>query len=146
MKFAYAALGALVAGAVAGWFWPASADESLPMDRPTSVGGIETVCTGVGQEAQQDPRWESYPVRIELSNGGAQFLSGAHLVLTDSGGRELANVDCEGSWVLFRVNPGAYKVTATLTHQPGGSRTARFSSPRSGQKLVVLGFSVAANR
>lgn len=145
MRFVYAAFGVMVAGGVAGWFWPAQADP-MPMDTPTSAGGIETVCTGVGAEAQQDPRWQAYPVRVEFSNGGAQFLSGAHVVLSGSGGHQIASVDCAGPWVLFKVEPGSYKVTASLVGQPGGTRTASFSSPRSGQKLVVLDFSVPANQ
>lgn len=145
MKFIYAALGVVVAGGVAGWLWPAQANAPIPMDSPTAVGGVETVCTGVGAEAQHDPRWQAYPVRVEFSNGGAQFLSGAHVVLTGARGRPIASLDCDGSWVLFRVEPGSYRVTATLTSQPGGSRTASFSTPRNGQKLVVLDFSVPAN-
>jgi hypothetical protein len=145
MKSVYAALGVVAAGGIAGWFWPAQANAPLPMDQPTSVDGIETVCTGVGGEAQNDPRWFAYPVRIEFSNGGAQFLSGAHVVLSGSHGHPLTSVDCDGSWVLFKVGPGTYRVTATLTGQPGGSRTANFSTPRSGQKLVVLDFAVPAN-
>jgi len=146
MRFVYAALVATVAGAVAGWFWPAQAD-SVQMDNPVSVGGIETVCTGIGDSAQHDPRWLSYPVRIEFSNGGAQYLSGAHVVLSGAGSKTLASVDCDGPWVLFKLNPGSYKVTATLTAQQGGGTTsATFSAPAAGQKRVVLDFSVQPNQ
>jgi len=145
MRFVYAALGVVVAGGVAGWFWPAQADP-MPMDTPTSVGGIETVCTGVGAEAQQDPRWQAYPVRSSSPMAGPSFCPARMSSWPDSGGRPIANVDCAGSWVLFKVEPGSYKVTATLTGQAGGSRSASFSTSRSGQKLVVLDFSVPANK
>ena len=40
-----------------------SVADSLPMDTPVSVEGIQTASTGVGS-AQVDPRWQSYPARI----------------------------------------------------------------------------------
>jgi hypothetical protein len=119
---------------------------SMPMDTPTTIGGIETACTGVGEQAQ-NPRWLAYPVRIEFSNGGAQYLSGAHVVLTSTAGKPSVSVDCDGPWVLFRVGPGSYKVTATLMSQPGGgTASATFTAPRSGQKRVMLDFKVGPNQ
>ncbi len=147
MKFVYAAAAAILAGGTAGWLWPATAQEHMPMDTPVAAGGIETVCTGIGDTAQHDPRWLSYPIRIEFSNKGAQYLSGAHVDLSTASGKPLASVDCDGSWVLFQLKPGAYKVTATLMSQPGGgTASATFSPPASGQKRVVLDFSVNPNQ
>lgn len=119
---------------------------SVPMDTPTTINGIDTVCTGIGDEAQHNPQWLAYPVRIEFSNGGAQYLTGAHVDLSTAGGGRIASLDCNGAWVLFRLGPGLYKVTATLMSQPGGTASATFSPPRAGQKRVVLDFSVAPNR
>ena len=96
MKFRYLALGVMALGGVAGFFWPAQADVPMPMDNPVSIDGVQTVCTGIGDEAQKDPRWLAFPVRIEFSNGGAQYLSGAHVVLSSSGGKTLAALDCAG--------------------------------------------------
>src|SRR5215475_12160723 len=53
------------------------APPSMAMDTPVSFGGIQVVCTGVGS-AKDDPQWASCPIRIEFSNNGAQYLSGAH--------------------------------------------------------------------
>jgi hypothetical protein len=138
---ALALAGGLTVFAPAAWPQP-----TMPMDTPNTIGGVDTVCTGIGEEAQ-NPQWQAYPVRVEFSNGGAQYLSGAHVDLTGSGGRPIASLDCNGPWVLFRVPPGSYKVTATLMSQPGGgTASATFSAPRSGQKRVVLDFSVKANQ
>jgi hypothetical protein len=117
MKFSQIALSTAALSAAIGFAPPAAAD-LLPMDNPTTINGVETVCTGIGS-SQQDPRWPSYPVRVEFSNGGAQYLAGAHVTLS-SGGKQLAAFDCSGSWVLFRLKPGNYKVSATLTDQPNG--------------------------
>ncbi|HEX3653961.1 MAG TPA: hypothetical protein VHU18_14170 [Rhizomicrobium sp.] len=144
MKFSHLALSAAVLSAAIGFASPAPADP-LPMDNPTTLNGVEVVCTGIGS-SQQDPRWPSYPVRVEFSNGGAQYLAGAHVTLS-SGGKQLAAFDCSGSWVLLRVKPGNYKVSATLTDQPGsGERSATFSPPASGQKRVVIQFPIQPNQ
>ncbi|MGH6876194.1 MAG: hypothetical protein ACREHV_02320 [Rhizomicrobium sp.] len=117
------------------------------MDTPTPIGGIETVCTGIGASAQNNPRWLAYPVRIEFSNKGAQYVSGAHVDLSTAAGQPRASLDCNGSWVLFRLQPGSYKVTATLLSQPGGgTASATFAAPASGQKRVVLDFSLGPNQ
>jgi hypothetical protein len=146
-KFLYAALGVMSVSGVAGYFWPASADSTIQMDNPVSIGGVQTVCTGIGDDAQHDPRWLAFPIRVEFSNGGAQYLSGAHVELSTAGGKTLAALDCAGPWVLFQVGPGTYKVTATLTgQQGGGTSSATFSPPAKGQKRVVLGFHLQANQ
>ena len=120
---------------------PVLADR-LPMDRPVTIDGITTVCTGIGDEAQNDPRWKAYPIRVEFSNGGAQYLAGAHVTLKDAGGATLVSIDCSGSWVLFQLEPGHYTVSATLLyHKDQPERSARFSPPARGQKRVVLEFS-----
>lgn len=126
---------------------PAFAQGSIPMDQPTTVGTVDTVCTGIGDDAQHDPRWLAYPVRIEFSNGGAQYLSGAHVELSTAAGKPLAALDCDGPWVLFKLGKGAYKVTATLTgQQGGGTASATFSPPVKGQKRVVLSFHIQPNK
>jgi hypothetical protein len=144
MKFWHFALAAVTIGTAVGFAWPAAADP-LPMDNPTPINGVEVVCTGIGS-AQDDPHWKAYPVRVEFSNGGAQYLAGAHVTLS-SGGKQLVAFDCSGSWVLFSVKPGTYKVSATLTNQAGsGERSATFSAPASGQKRVVIQFPIQPNQ
>jgi hypothetical protein len=144
MKFVHFALAAVVIGAVAGFIWPASADP-LPMDNPVTTDGVETVCTGIGS-GEDDPRWKAYPIRVEFSNGGAQYLAGAHISLSD-GGKTIAAFDCAGSWVLFKLKPGSYKVSATLLYnQGGGTRSLTFSPPATGQKRVVIQFPKQPNQ
>lgn len=142
MRILYATAATIMGSAIVSWCWPACAQEPMPMDTPITIRGIDTVCTGIGDEAQHDQRWLAYPVRIEFSNGGAQYLSGARVDLSSASGRPIASVTCPGAWVLFRLEPGAYKVTATLTGEPGGTSSASFLPPRSGQKRVVLDFAV----
>jgi len=146
MRFVYWAVSAVVVGAVVGFIWPAQAQSYVTMDNPITINGVDTVCTGVGDEAQHDPRWAAYPIRVEFSNGGAQYLSGAHVTLSQ-GGKTLAALDCAGSWVLFKLAPGSYHVEASLlNNQGGGARSAEFSPPAHGQKRVVLQFKLQPNQ
>jgi hypothetical protein len=47
----------------------------LPVDRATTVGGMEMACTGVG-ETRRNTQWASFGVRIEFSNGRNEYLGG----------------------------------------------------------------------
>jgi len=119
----------------------------LPMDTAVTLSGIETVCTGIGS-SKDEPIWSQYPIRVEFSNGGSQYLAGAHVTLS---GRSISPLtfDCQGSWVLFRLPAGNYKVTAVMTNAPNGpSASTIFVTSGSGpQKRVELQFPhVAANQ
>jgi hypothetical protein len=130
----------LAAAALACGAAPAFAG-SIPMDTPVTVNGITTVCTGIGEDAQQDPRWKAYPIRVEFSNGGAQYLAGATVTLKDAKGKVLSVVDCDGAWVLFQLVPGDYSASATLNGMANvPAASGRFSPPAKGQKRVVLTF------
>lgn len=139
MKFVHLAAAAVAIGGTAGLIWPAHA-ASIPMDQPITVNGIETACSGIGDQAKENPMWKTYPIRVEFSNGGAQYLSGAHVTLSQ-GGKTLTSFDCSGAWVLFKgLNAGSiYKISATITDQPGaGEKSVNFQPPASGQKRVVI--------
>lgn len=118
----------------------------IPMDTPTMINGIETVCTGIGSPQRQNPQWLAFPIRIEFANTGAQHVLGAHVDLATAGGQSVASLDCRGPLVLFRLNPGTYRVRATLFSQPGGTASATFQVPRSGQRRVVLTFNIGPNQ
>ena len=106
----------------------------------------DLVCTGIGAPQRENPQWLAYPVRIEFANTGAQHVLGAHVDLMTGSGQPLASLDCHGPLVLFRLNPGTYRVTGTLFSQPGGTASATFTAPRTGQKRVGLTFNVGLNQ
>jgi len=142
MRVRHLPLGAVVAlalidGASAG---------PLPMDTPIVIGSVETVCTGIGG-GRDDPRWKTYPVRVAFADAGAQYLAGAHVTLSDAAGKTLADFDCQGSWVLFRLAHARYQVSATIDGEKVPARSAAFDAPMSGQALVVLRFlDIPANK
>lgn len=55
---------------------------TLVPDKPVKNADIEAVCTGVGLEARQNPAWASYPLKIEVTGRGGQYLGDARLILS----------------------------------------------------------------
>jgi hypothetical protein len=107
-------------------------------DTPTTINGVETVCTGVGS-AKDDPRWKAYPVKIVLATKGGADLANAHVSLS-KGGQTVVETDCDAPWLLFKAPAGQYTATATLNGGSGQSHSASFSTSGSGQKTVTILF------
>src|ERR1700754_3928178 len=103
-------------------------------DTPTTINGVETVCTGVGS-AQDDPRWASYPVKIVIANTAGQNLAAMQVALT-KGGKAIVQTTCDAPWVLFKLPAGQYNATAT-TADAGMSQSADFKTPGSGAQQEV---------
>ena len=116
----------------------AAVADPVAMDTPININGVDTACTGIA-DSKDDPRWQTYPVRIEFSNGSSQYLAGAHVSLA-KGRALIAELDCQAPWVLFKLSPGSYSVTASMLGSSAKPRTAKFSPPKSGQKRIVLQF------
>lgn len=116
----------------------AADDESvrLPYDTPVMVEGVETVCTGIGQDARSDPSWNAYPLKVVLAGESGQYLGAARLNVPAEG-ESMMDVNCGGPWVLFKLEPGRYSVTATLNGNTAKS-TAFVSA--TGQGRIVLRF------
>ena len=142
MKIQHLAMGAAFASLVA-----ISAQAAvLPMDAPVSMGAITAVCTGVGS-AKDDPKFAAYPIKLEFSNGGAQFVSNEHVKLMNNTGAMLTEFDCQGPWVLLQLPKGMYSVTATLPDATRGPKTVKVEPPATGQKRIEIQFpSIAPNK
>lgn len=143
MKIVSIALAATLAASAA---VPALAD-SLRMDAPVTLNGIETVCTGIGS-SKDNPAWAQYPIRVEFSNGGTQYLAGAHVSLSGKRGSN-TTFECDGAWVLLKLPAGVYRVTAAMESPPDGQSASAnfFTSGRGPQKRIELRFPrLAANQ
>jgi hypothetical protein len=115
------------------------AEQALAVqDTPTTINGIEMVCTGVGS-AKDDPRWKAYPIKIVLATVSGANLANAHISLS-KGNQEVAGLDCDAPWILFKPPAGSYTATASLIGS-NNSAHASFSTSGSGaQKEVTLLF------
>ncbi len=135
-RFALALMSASVALQLAG---VAAAEEitRLPADEPITVNGIELACTGIGDEAQSDPRWKAFPVRLEFAGGNAQYLADVDVSVTNSAGTELFQVRCDSAWVLAKLPPGKYQVKGTFRNLV---KSSNFNAPKSGQARIIVRF------
>ncbi len=109
---------------------------TLPLDTPMTMEGVEIVCTGVDSDSRGDPRWNSYPLKIEIAGKGGQYL-GDEQVTLEKDGKQLTQVGCGGPWLLFKISPGRYQVSATI-----GNKTVTSSAyaPAKGQGRIILRF------
>ncbi len=113
-------------------------------DTPVTINGVEAVCTGVGS-AKDDPRWAAYPIKVVLATMGGANLANAHVSLS-KGGAEVAGLDCDAPWVLFKAPGGSYTAHATLIGGSGRSSSTNFSTTGSGpQKEITITFPLPSN-
>ena len=128
---------AAVALAAAATAAHAAGIQSLPIDEPIDVNGVGLACTGIGDEAREDPRWKDYSVRLEFANRDAQYLSDVDVAVQDVNGEVLFEVRCASPWLLAKLPPGKYTVTGTFEKIV---KTATFTAPKTGQSRIVVRF------
>ena len=103
-------------------------------DQPTTIGGVETVCTGVGS-AKDNPAWSGYPVKLVFANPKGEDLAQEHISVMQ-GGKSVVETDCDAPWVLMKLPAGSYSVAASIGARTGN---ASFSTTGSGgQKTVTI--------
>ena len=129
------ALGLLVLGTV-GIQAQIDKPPAFPLNTPMSMRAVEAVCTGVSVDERNDPRWASYPLRVEVVNTTGEYLSDEQITLTKNG-EALATVNCAGPWVLFKIAPGAYSISADIA---GMSQESKVNVSGTGQARVILRF------
>lgn len=111
----------------------------VPLDRETTVGGIGVGCTGIGQ-TKNDPKWKDYPVKLEFADAQRALLAN-EVVTVSADGAPVAEVACEGPWLLLKLPAGkAYQVEARLAQSSAGPRSASVKAPAHGQATFVLTF------
>ena len=109
-------------------------------DQPVTIGGVESVCTGVGS-AKDNPDWKDYPVKLTFSNLAGENEASEHIAISQ-GGKPVMETDCDAPWLLIKAPAGRYNVTASL---PGnnGTRMAKAAFTTGGsttQQTVNLAF------
>jgi hypothetical protein len=108
----------------------------LPFDSPVSMRAMEAVCTGIGTDARNDPRWATYPLRIEVVGRAGEYLGLAEVTLTQND-EAILSARCGGPWLLVRLPPGMYEVSATVQNV---SKMGRVTVPATGQGRLILRF------
>jgi hypothetical protein len=117
-----------------------ASEAAAVQDTPVTINGVDAVCTGVGS-AKDNPAWKGYPVKVVVATSGGADLANAHISLSQ-GGKEVAGLDCDAPWVLFKAPAGKYTATATMLGGSGQSHSTNFTTSGSGaQKDVTIMFS-----
>ena len=107
-------------------------------DQPVTIGGVESVCTGVGS-AKDNPAWSGYPIKLSFSNTAGQNAAAEHVAVMQ-GGKTVMETDCDAPWLLIKAPPGRYDIHASLAGSPR-TASARFTTGGKGsQQTVNLAF------
>ncbi len=95
------------------------------------------VCTGVG-ESKEDERWKAYPLKLIFTAAGRAYVAEVSATIKDSSGNVVLQTTCDAPWLLAKLKPGRYSITASA--EGGGSKTASLTVPSSGQQQFVIRF------
>ncbi len=116
-------------------------ETNLPLDDTITLNGVEAGCTGIGEDAREDPRWESFPVRVEFSGAYNQYIPGGSLVVKDWDHKPLLYVRCDGPWVLLRLEPGTYRMAGLMAgYSRPQSWVVKLDAERKKTRRVVFHF------
>jgi len=118
---------------------PTAAQTLLPVNEPTSVNGVTAVCTGIGSDQDAHPEWQAFPLKIVVVGKEGQYLADADITLAQ-GKKTVAAMHCDAPWVLVKLAPGRYRVSASHN---GEVVVQTATAPAKGQGSVILRF---ANR
>ena len=102
-------------------------------DQPAMIGGVETVCTGVGS-AKDNPAWSAYPVKLVFANAAGQNLAQVHVAVLQ-GAKAVVETDCDAPWLLMKLPAGSYSVAATVGARSG---KASFTTKGGAQQEVTV--------
>ncbi len=106
-------------------------------DQPVTIGGVETVCTGVGS-AKDNPAWSAYPVKLVFANPAGEDLAQVHVAVTQ-GGKAVVETDCDAPWVLMKLPAGQYNIAATVPGSAGARiGKASFATKGGAQQTVTV--------
>ncbi len=110
--------------------------ERLRFDMPTTLNGVELVCTGIGREVRENPAWAAYPLKVEVAGASGQFLGNVEIAI-EQDGEHVVSLVCGGPWILARLEPGDYTVNAGFE---GAVRSGNAAVPANGQTRLVMIF------
>ena len=115
-----------------------AAGGGLPVDQVSNVQGTQVACSGIGKGDETNPEFADLPVKFSLVGGYGQWLGNETLSVSSRSGGQNISVQCSGPWVLMKLDPGRYSVTADVPD--AGSKTVSFSVPSSGAREVTIRF------
>ena len=110
--------GVIAAAALLAAF-PAFANSTGSLPAELHEGSVAYVTGGIGRDQSMAFKRaaSSYPLEIELlkktSHGNAEYLADDHVVIRNHDGKAILDTKASGPFVLVRVAPGRYTVSAS---------------------------------
>lgn len=100
--------------------------------------GRKYACAGVGDDVQNDARWNNYPLKLIFTNQDGDFLGDVSVTLMNSAGEVMVAAQCAAPWFLASLEDGRYSADVVA----GGrhAKTVSFSVEGEGQTQVVVPF------
>ena len=105
-------------------------------DRPVTIGGIETVCTGVGS-AKDNRAWKAYPVKLVFATAAGEDLAAVHVAVMQ-GGKPLVESDCDAPWLLMKLPAGKYSIAARVQGDTGARAAKTYFATEGGTQQTVI--------
>jgi hypothetical protein len=75
---------------------------------------------GIGVEERDSAPKDGTKLVFFVDSGN--FLSNVQVVVKDAGGKEVVNAKSTGPWMILKLEPGTYRVRATVGEQAQGGR------------------------
>ncbi|WP_028208648.1 carboxypeptidase-like regulatory domain-containing protein [Paraburkholderia nodosa] len=134
----------LASGAVAQTAAPTSASEIHRTGMPATEqqGDVSFVSGGVGRDESTALRQarSQWPLSLQFTGPGASYVADVQVQIANASGASVLDTRTHGPYLLVRLPPGRYAVTATysgvkrrqtMNVRGNGSARATFSFPRS---------------
>lgn len=129
----------ILAGATAGLFAVSAAGfAASPNDQVQTFEGQRFACTGVGNDAQNDPRWDDFPLKMVFTNDDGDYLGDVSVTLSNEAGDVVLAAQCAAPWLVANLQDGSY--SATLVARGQYDRSVDFTVGGAGQTQVVVPF------
>jgi len=109
-------------------------------DKEKTYQGVGYACTGIGDE-RNDPRWAAYPAKVMLTTKGGAFVADGQITIQDAQGKTVLETTCDAPWLLVRLAPGRYQVTAKVADY---TQKGTLIVPAKGQGTLTLRFAEIA--
>ena len=110
----------------------------LPLGRPVDVQGVQAVCTARVSDPADDPRWASYPLKLEFAAWNGAPLAFAQVSVKDEKDQEVVSVRCPGARLLLGLPAGEYHLNVAVPRLP--DQLVMVTVPRKGQKSMTVRF------
>jgi hypothetical protein len=107
----------------------AQSDAGLPDVQQQGSVGYVSGGVGLDESTAFQRASHHWPLALRFTGKGGEFLSGVHVSIVGHGGDEVLKADTRGPYMLVRLAPGSYKITATYNDK---TQTRSVSVPAKG--------------